>query len=141
MEVTFEVYTSLIQEIKDIRTMVFVFEQGFNDEFDETDNNAVHILLVVDDVPAGTARIIFNKKHQLYSVTRVAILSQYRHLGLGKELMNYVEQEIIKRYGHVLIGVSAQSRVEEFYTKLGYNATEERYLDESCPHVWMIKQL
>ena len=141
MLVTFKVFDKLPEEAKFIRTTVFVDEQGFIDEFDESDNQAIHILLFLDDKAVGTSRVIFSKEHNCYAIGRFAILKEYRKLGLGNSLLQFTEEEIVKRFGHVLIGVSSQMQASEFYAKNGYNHTEPTYFDQHCLHVWMVKQL
>lgn len=141
MNLRFEHFDVLPLDAKNIRETVFVKEQGFNEEFDISDKKAIHILMYLDDTPIGTARIIYSNKHNAYTIGRVAILKEYRHNHYGKKLMKYTEKIIVQKYGHIQIGVSSQERVSVFYSKLGYSETKERYLDENCPHVWMIKSL
>lgn len=141
MNISFKTFDYLSEESKEIRKAVFVDEQGFKDEFDESDNTAIHIVLYVDNKYVGNARIIFSKKHSTYVIGRVALLKEYRFMHLGSHLMEYAEQVICNKYGHILIGVGAQEKAVSFYEKLGYQRTEETYLEENCPHVWMIKQL
>ena len=141
MNFNVESYDFLPSEAKEIRTAVFVIEQGFNEEFDTDDHKAIHFLVFDKEKAIGTARIIFSEKHRSYAIGRVAILKEYRNKHIGKLLMEEVEKEALKRFGHINIGVSAQERVAIFYEKLGYQYTNERYLDENCPHVWMIKKL
>lgn len=41
---TFKIYDKLCEDAKKLRTEVFVAEQGFETEFDDTDSKARHIL-------------------------------------------------------------------------------------------------
>ena len=41
---TFRIYDKLCEDAKQIRTEVFVAEQGFETEFDDTDSKARHIV-------------------------------------------------------------------------------------------------
>ena len=65
-----------------IREAVFMKEQGFQNEFDDTDNTCWHLLLTVDGKAAGCARI-FPDKGKMWHVGRVAVLPEYRKLHLG----------------------------------------------------------
>ena len=141
MKIVFKVYNSLPEEAKTIRTTVFVDEQHFVDKFDESDNKAIHLVMFDGDLPIGTSRIIYSEKHKCLTIGRFAIIKSYRMQHLGAKLLKATEQEIIKRYGNVEVGVSSQERAMEFYKKQGYQATDERYLDQYCPHVWMKKYL
>lgn len=141
MHVEIKSYDYLPDEAKQIRTTVFVDEQGFRDEFDESDEHSIHILLFVDNKAVGVARIIYSDKHQMHSIGRIAILKEFRGQHLGKALVTFAEQEIIKRFGHIEIGVGAQKRVIGFYKSLNYVGDGDYYLDENYPHLWMIKNL
>ena len=141
MNITFKAFKSLPEEAKFIRINVFVDEQGFVDEFDENDEKSVHILMYDNIKAIGTCRIIYSNEHNCYMIGRFAILKEYRGLGLGRKLMEFTEKEIIKRFGKIQIGVSAQERVSKFYENVGFSTTNERYLDQDCPHVFMIKNL
>ena len=141
MNLTFKSFEKLPEDAKFIRTTVFVDEQGFVDEFDENDERAIHILMYLNKKVIGTSRIIYSKEHNCYVIGRFAILKEFRKQGYGKNLMDFTEKEIIKRYGHVQIGVSAQERVKDFYQKVGFSLTNEKYLDQDCPHVFMTKRL
>jgi predicted GNAT family N-acyltransferase len=137
----FKSFTTLTENSIYIRKTVFIEEQHFNDEFDDKDNECIHVVMYDNNKAIGNTRIIYNEEHKCYAIGRVAILKEYRGLGLGKDILLYSEKEIIKHYGHVKIGVDAQKRVEEFYSKLGYIATNDEHLEEGCPHIWMIKKL
>ena len=141
MNITFKVFTDIPEESKFIRTTVFVDEQHFVDEFETNENQAIHIVMYLDNKAIGTSRIIYQEKHGCYVIGRFAILKEYRNKGLGNKLMRYTEQEIINRFGHIQVGISSQMPAKEFYEKSGYKATSESYLDQHCPHVWMVKSL
>ena len=141
MNIKVKVYDSLPKEAKSIRITVFVDEQHFVDEFDESDNNAIHLVMFDNDLPIGTSRIIYSEKHKCLSIGRFAIIKTYRGKHLGSQLLIATEKEIFKRYGPVLVGVSSQERAAKFYEKQGYKLTGEKYLDQYCPHVWMEKRL
>ena len=141
MDITFKTCDFLPEEAKKIRTDVFVFEQGFIDEFDENDDKSIHVLMFLNSKAIGTCRIIYSETHQLLTIGRVAILKEYRGKHYGKLLMEEAEKIIIGRYGHISIGVGAQERVEGFYQSLGFVSTNEKYLEQDCPHVWMTKEL
>lgn len=53
----FKVYDYLPESAKFVRQTVFVEEQGFVNELDETDNIAMHIVLYDEKKPAATCRI------------------------------------------------------------------------------------
>ena len=130
-------FIGLINDIINIRTAVFVEEQGFKDEFDEIDKNCPHIVLYDNNNPIATCRYFLKNG---YHIGRVAILKEYRGKHLGNEIMNIAEKEI-KNEGGKKVEVSAQARVKEFYKKLGYKEVGEIYFDEYCEHITMTKEL
>ena len=141
MNISFKAFTNIPEESKSIRTTVFVIEQGFIDEFESNENDAIHIVMYLEDKPMGTSRIIYQDKHKCYVIGRFAILKEYRNKGLGKLLLEKTEEEIVKRFGHIQVGISSQMPAKGFYEKSGYKATSDTYLDQHCPHVWMVKSL
>ena len=131
-------FIGLNSDIFNIRTTIFIEEQGFKDEFDEIDKTCSHIVLYDDDKPIATCRYFL--KNGIYHVGRVAIVKEYRGKHLGNEIMGITEQEI-KNEGGKNIEVSAQVRVKEFYKKLGYKEVGGIYFDEYCEHITMVKEL
>lgn len=88
-------YEYLPEEAKEIRTQVFMKEQGFKDEFDEVDNRAIHLVLFDEDEKAlGTCRVYFNEDKSCYSIGRVAVLKSCRGKNLGAELIKGAEEAV-----------------------------------------------
>lgn len=135
-----EFYEYLPEYAKNIRQKVFVEEQKFENEFDEIDNTSLHILIFVNNYAAGTARMFTQDGGESYHIGRVAVLPEYRKLHLGHEMVNAMI-EAAKELGAKRCELSAQVRVEDFYKKLGFVEQGEEYLDEYCPHIYMVKEL
>jgi len=133
----------LTEEERYIRETVFVFEQGFNEEFDtlDNDNNCIHFLVYIEDKAVATARVFYNNEHSGYSIGRYAVLKEYRGKGIGAYLMKEIEKYLFDKYGHISVGLSSQKRAIGFYEKQGYKQIGEFYLDEGYPHIYMIKEL
>lgn len=131
---------ALPQEAKMIRSAVFIEEQGFKEEFDETDKNSLHAVLFVDGKAAGTARMFTEDGGKSYHIGRVAVLKEYRKFGLGSSIMNALCEKA-KELGAKKCELSAQCRAKGFYNKLGFIESGEVYLDENCPHIYMEKEL
>lgn len=130
-----------IEEAKNaimIREKVFMQEQGFEDEFDDIDHQALHLELFNEDIPVACARM-FTFDNKVYILGRVAVLKEYRGLHYGSKLIEILEKEAKERKAQ-RIELSAQSRVSVFYEKLGYTRIGEEYMDEHCPHIKMIKE-
>lgn len=124
-----------------IREEVFMKEQGFQNEFDDIDQYAIHITLYVDGKPAGCARC-FPQANQkdCWTLGRIAILPQYRHQKLGGVLLTELENEVKKNQG-TRCRLDAQCRVKDFYEYYGYEVCGEVHMDEHVPHIQMQKKL
>ncbi|WFA07759.1 GNAT family N-acetyltransferase [Tissierella sp. Yu-01] len=72
-------------------------------------------------------------------IKSVAIFDEYRGKGLGKYLMNYVEDIALKR-GYKKVALMGRVSAEIFYNKLGYETISEVYDHNTIPHVDMIKE-
>lgn len=121
-----------------IRQSVFVEEQGFKNEFDSIDRQAIHITMYVDEVAAGCARIF--KDGDAYRIGRVAILSEYRGNGYGTKLMQYVEHKINEMCANKIV-LDAQCDVVSFYEQNGYYICGESHFDEHVAHIEMQKKM
>lgn len=130
----------LSEDVKAVRTEVFIQEQGFGEEFDEIDHTAVHLLFYDKGVPMAVCRYYPGENKGEFLIGRVAIRKAYRKRQLGRRLMEAAE-ECIKADGGEKISLSAQLRVKGFYESCGYRASGAVYLDEGCEHILMEKNL
>lgn len=120
-------------DLRKVRTVVFIEEQSVTPEFewDEIDSGAVHLLAMLENEPIGCLRIIHHAK-----IGRMAVLSQWRGLGIGKMLLNEAI-DICRTYGSKQIDLSAQTHAIHFYQQAGFQITSEEYTDVQIPHVDM----
>lgn len=130
----------LTEDGKKIRKEVFMVEQGFQSEFDNTDSIATHLVFYEEDKPIAACRYYHGEKEGLFWLGRIAVQKAYRGKHIGKQIVLAAEKEIRKEGGK-RIRLSAQVRAKEFYEKCGYRAVGEIYLDEDCPHICMDKEL
>jgi Predicted acyltransferase len=130
----------LSPDAQKIREEVFVSEQGFQNEFDEIDNYATHLVFYEKNTPVAVCRYYEDKEKNTYIVGRIAVLKAYRGNHFGQHILEVLEQNILAEGGEK-ISLSAQVRVQSFYKKSGYIAKGETYLDENCPHIFMEKIL
>lgn len=126
-------------EARKIRQEVFIEEQKFSYEFDETDHISIHILLYCDGIPAGTGRL-FKDNDGSWHIGRIAVDKEFRGKHLGEEIMRRIEAKA-RELGAKKTILSAQCRVRGFYEKCGYTAYGDVYLDEYCEHISMEKEL
>ena len=136
-----KVFNSLQDDSISIRTIVFVNEQGFKEEFDTVDSECTHFIYYFNNKAIATSRLYFSKEHDCLSIGRFAVLKEYRKHGVGRELMEFMEEYILNKYGHTKVGLSSQKRALPFYERCGYIKKGDMYLDENYPHYWMEKNL
>lgn len=131
---------TLTPDAKAIREAVFINEQGFQNEFDEIDARAVHVVLYLDGVAAATGRAFQKEKTSTWLLGRIAVRKEFRGQKLGLKVVNALEAEA-KKAGAATAELSAQLQAKGFYEKAGYTAQGGVYKDEHCPHVKMTKPL
>lgn len=123
-----------------VREEVFVKEQGFHNEFDEIDDVATHLTIYVDDKLAGCARCFPATEKDTYVFGRIAVLKEFRKLGLGAVLLEKLE-EIVLQKGIKYVTLDAQCRASKFYEKSGFYECGEIHMDEHVEHIQMRKEL
>lgn len=116
-------------------------EQGFQNEFDEIDEEAVHILLFdAKGIPVATCRIFQENGKEEFILGRLAVIKEYRGKNLGSEVIRRAEDYLKHIQGKKLV-LHAQCRVVDFYKKLGFTEYGEIDEEEGCPHIWMEKEI
>ncbi len=119
-----------------IRGEVFIKGQNidWDIEFDGLDSECVLFVCYINDTPVGAARLFKNK------VGRVATLSEYRKMGVGKHLMLAIEAYAIENGFDKLI-LNAQKYIDKFYLDLDYKPVGNIFLEAEIEHIKMIKEL
>jgi len=119
--------------LREVRTTVFINEQSVTPEFewDDIDGGAVHLLAMHDNQAIGCLRIIHYGK-----IGRMAVLSHWRGLGVGKMLLGEAIN-ICRSHGSRQIDLSAQTHAIHFYQQAGFQIISEEYTDVQIPHVDM----
>ena len=136
--IDFKVTNTLSEDEKMIRETVFIEEQKFKIEFDDTDDIATHIVMYIDNNPVGCCRLY--KQENEYHIGRIAVLKPYRGKGYGEKILLEAEK-VAKKMGADSISLFAQVRASGFYEKLGYKKHGEIYFDEYCEHIAMKKDI
>ena len=121
-------------QLRAVRTPVFIEEQAVTPafEWDEIDATAVHLLASLNGEPIACLRII-----DYHKIGRMAVLKQYRGIGLGSALL-LEAIEICKKYGSKQVALSAQTHAITFYEKAGFKQISGEYCDVDIPHVDML---
>ncbi len=120
--------------LRTVRTTVFIEEQQVpvDLEWDEQDASAQHLLVLTSTNEAiACARLLDNG-----SIGRMAVLKEWRGLGIGAKLLNkaiaFHRQQKIS-----VITLSAQVHAIPLYQKAGFQVISAPYLDAGILHVDM----
>ncbi|MFZ1430170.1 MAG: GNAT family N-acetyltransferase [Geminicoccaceae bacterium] len=120
-----------------IRTAVFVDEQGvpLDEELDEHDAQATHLLARIGGRPVGTLRWRVVPPDTV-KIERVAVLREARGSGLGRMLIEMALQQAAAA-GFSRAVLNAQAVAVEFYRRLGFVVAGEPFDEAGIPHVPM----
>ncbi|BCM26158.1 GNAT family N-acetyltransferase [Methyloradius palustris] len=117
--------------LKTIREQVFINEQlvPVELEWDEQDASAIHLLATgSESKPIGCARVLENG-----SIGRMAVLTGWRNLGIGKALLS-TAINVCREHQYSTVTLSAQTHAIGFYEKAGFTICSKVYLDAGIPH-------
>ncbi len=137
----YELSSDELYEIIRLRIDVFVVEQdcAYSD-LDGKDQEATHLSYTLDGGRViGYLRILDKGiSYEEMSIGRVIIDPEFRKYKLGSKLMidaiNHIEKQ-----GDGRVRISAQQHLKKFYERLGFNQVSDMYLEDSIPHVEMLK--
>ena len=73
------------------------------------------------------------------SIGRVVVDESIRSIGEGYRLMEATFKFCNEIFPNEPNKISAQSHLQRFYTKLGYQTVGEGYLEDGIPHIAMIR--
>lgn len=125
-----------------IRLAVFVEEQGVSvaQEIDGLDDGARHLLVSVDGEPAGTLRIRLLEDGRIGKIERVAVIARLRQHRLGHALM-VAALDLLRAEGVEDVRLHAQTTVQGFYTRLGFVAVGDVFVEDGIDHIAMVVAL
>jgi len=123
-----------------LRSRVFILEQGPYLDVDGHDRNSWH-LLGRDD--AGTLvaylRVVDpGVKYAEPSIGRVVTAPEVRGTGLGRRLMREGLLGCARHWPGQAVRISAQARLQRFYTELDFSVASAEYLEDGIPHLEML---
>jgi predicted GNAT family N-acyltransferase len=119
-----------------IRRAVFIDEQGVpeQEEFDVFDKDALHLMVYVDEVAAGTGRIWHDGKG--FRIGRLAVLKDYRGQKIGDLALRLLLYKAFLS-GAEHLTISAQTYIMPLYRKFGFREFGEEYMEAGIPHMAM----
>mgnify|MGYP001121051865 CR=1 FL=1 len=127
-----------LEDAYSVRRIVFVDEQQVpeEEEIDQFEDDATHIVLYDNEVPVGAARLRI--LDGIGKLERICVLSSSRKNGAGKLLVNKLEELAIEQ-GVSKLKLNSQTHAIPFYDRLGYETVSDVFMDAGIPHVTMIK--
>ena len=138
-----------------LRSRVFVHEQRvpLEEEVDEYDESATHVVAVVAGRVVGTGRAVFFSQgtldrpgresgdfHPQVRIGRMAVEAAWRRRGVGGRILEALEAEG-RRRGIREALLNSQTYVSQFYASHGYVQEGPVFLDAGIDHVLMRKRL
>lgn len=95
-------------DAKIIRQRVFVEEQGFENEFDEIDDFAYHLVVYQNNQAVATGRM-YPKDDKIMILGRIATIKDYRKKGFGRIVVQELEKKA-SELGYLTVQLSAQQQ-------------------------------
>jgi predicted GNAT family N-acyltransferase len=116
---------------------VFVVEQRVppEEEMDELDASAVHVLARADGQPVGTGRLIVESDAPA-RIGRMAVRAPFRRLGVGSAILAELLGVAHSR-GVETVTLAGQLHAIPFYERHGFVARGDVFLDAGIEHRWM----
>ena len=123
-----------------VRREVFIKEQNVpeEEEFDELDLKAHHVIVYANAKPVATGRLVQNGKSCL--IGRICVLNECR----GKQIGKLVVEKLLEKAAEIKaeeVHVHAQTHAVNFYEKLGFTAYGDTYLESNIERISMVKNL
>lgn len=147
MEIRVESFTGSAEGFSEamvIRTRVFVEEQHVPVELerDEFDAAAVHVLIRCDGRAAGTGRLFRDPDHEAtMRLGRVAVLREFRGLGLGKMLIEELVRLARENAACSQVLLHAQKTVIGLYSAVGFEPVGGEFVEAGIVHQEMVARL
>lgn len=136
---TKDIKSEFYQDGLKIRIKVFVDEQKvpLEEESDEYEKDCYHLILYKDNTTIATGRIL-PLDSETVKFGRIAVTKEVRGTGLGKILMEEMEEKT-RELGYQEIILGGQVSAIPFYEKMGYTAYGDVFLDGGIDHRMMKK--
>jgi len=129
-----------LYEVLKFRQEIFAVEQqSWYLDVDGLDKDALHFLgTYKDDLVAYSRLLAPGIQSPNSSLGRILVHSEYRGSGLGHYLVEEGMKKSKSLYPSVLITLSAQEHLEEFYKKHGFIRYGDPYIEDGISHIKMI---
>ncbi len=144
IQITLACNQAALDECLQIRRKVFIEEKNVPesieiDEHDILDGKCDHFVIGENADAIGTLRCMYLDESTI-KLQRFCILPQYRGLGMGRKMLELVE-DYYKGKSVSRIELNAKFEVAQFYEKCGYTVISDRFLEAGIPHIKMAKDI
>ncbi len=128
---------TLFQQALSVRKEVFIIGQHVDPAIDQDgkDEYLEHFVILRGKEPAGCLRFR-PLDSTVVKLERIAILSQFRGLGLGKKLVQAAVEEA-ERCKYKKLTMNAQYYLLDYYRNLGFSAVGEPFYEAEIKHIKM----
>jgi predicted GNAT family N-acyltransferase len=126
-----------------IRIRVFCGEQGVprEEEPDELDASALHLLALAGGHAVGTLRLLLGELGSGEAkIGRVAVDAPWRHRGIASSMLAAVLARA-REEGARTVRLAAQVVAIALYEQAGFVVTSEPFEEAGIAHVWMTREL
>lgn len=110
-----------------VRETVFAKEFCQEEKLDHWDTYARHFVVHDGEKAVATCRVCWDEQRQAFVLSKLAVLKEYRSLGLGRDLMNAAVEYVKEAKGKTLV-VQAKVSMMGFFQKFGFDT--EQNVDE-----------
>ena len=141
MDVSIRVASSPEDQLKAfmVRCVVFCGEQGvpYDIERDEFEKTAVHVLGEIGAEPVAAGRLRCLPDYA--KLERIAVRAPWRGRGIGAEVTRLLLR-LAREQGYSSFRMNAQAYLEEFYSRFGFRAVGEIFMEAGIEHISMIRE-
>jgi len=133
-----------LYKILQLRIEVFAVEQNVvYQDCDNKDFKSYHFTGTIKDQLLAYSRIIPTgiSYSEAASIGRVVTSSIVRGQSLGKQLFERSLEQLYLLFGHVPVIISAQVYLIKFYENFSFISQGNIYIEDSIPHITMIKNV
>lgn len=125
----------------EIRRQVFVGEQNVPEavEIDGLDETAVHFLCFDGEQAVGVGRL--RRLGTKAKFERIATLASHRGRGVARQILATMEAYAVSEWQYSKGALNAQLSALALYTKTGWHAEGDIFMEGGMEHVAMSKQL
>jgi ElaA protein len=137
-----ELTVNELYNLLQLRSEVFVVEQDcVYQDIDGKDKQALHVFGVKNNNIVAYTRV-FKPGDYFHeaSIGRVVVAHNERQHKYGCAIMNASIKAVKDFYNQTTIKLSAQTYLKHFYNNLGFIEEGEEYLEDSIPHIAMVKK-